>query len=458
MDIVLAMILGIVIKMVSAVIEIAINIEISNKMGISDYGTYTFYVSVIEGLYLVFFSGVSKINTYYLSTKSLNIDNFKHKYILKYATPVIAVVIICSIFLQNIYGVLAGVILAFHLIAFDKESVLIARGYQLIALMGEYLISRFILLMGTIFVIKLNTGNIISLLLIYGFQFIVMLAWFVPSLKKLRVGNEEAYVPVKKAFKFQISDAASSISLYIPAILQFIFGGAITAGFAGIVSIVKKFVYFTLGPIIKVVMPEFAHHYKNGNKAELENMYIMIVHIQMIVLSTMGVLFIGFPRLVLQMFSPELLRFADTFAVTSACFLLIACIGPVNIVLQMTENESIANRNQWLSIGVMVLVCFMFREKTLFAVYGLCAQVVSEGIMNYVSICRWFGKNMISVSSFILSWTPTAIICIIDIAMGIQYSYIAMIVGALVIMTWNMVVSANDPLIRNAVIRIVNRK
>ena len=77
MNIVYVMFLSIFIKAISAVIEILIQICISNGVGLTGYGDYTFYVSLVEFVYYCLFSGSIKLNTFYLSDKTVNITNFK---------------------------------------------------------------------------------------------------------------------------------------------------------------------------------------------------------------------------------------------------------------------------------------------------------------------------------------------------------------------------------------------
>ena len=79
MDIVFAMILSIGIKGISAVVEIAIQMLITNGVGVSEYGNYTFFVSLIEGAYFLLFSGSIKLNTFYLSTPETNCQGLFHQ-------------------------------------------------------------------------------------------------------------------------------------------------------------------------------------------------------------------------------------------------------------------------------------------------------------------------------------------------------------------------------------------
>ena len=55
MNIVFAMILSVGIKAISAIVEIAIQMLITNGVGVREFGEYTFFVSLIEGAYLIHF-------------------------------------------------------------------------------------------------------------------------------------------------------------------------------------------------------------------------------------------------------------------------------------------------------------------------------------------------------------------------------------------------------------------
>ncbi len=461
MDIVSAMILSIVIKAISAVVEIVIQMLITNEVGVSEYGNYTFFVSLIEGAYYVLFSGSIKLNTFYLSTPSSSLTDFKKKYTLRFVLPVTAVIIACFAVMRNPFGVLSGIILLIYYLAFDTSSVFFSRGYQLPALLGEYLFGRIVLLIGVLTVIKLNWATGLVLLGLYGVQFVTMLAWYAPHMRKLRPGTEQIRVPMRKLTEYQVSDIANSLITYSPTILQFFFGGAFTAGFTGIISIIKKFINFISGPTAKVFLPELSRLYKNGEKEKLEQTYLMIVRIQMVFIGTIGIILIGFPRLVLHLFSPELEQYSGVFTLTAVSLSIIAGIGPVTGTLQMTGNEKICNRNQWVSIGLMAVVWLLLRRQPLFAVYGLCVQAVSEGVMKYYSVCRWFGKNLVPVRNYILLWLPVAVLRIAVDALGWQYSFPALIVSLLLVFTWNVYSALCDPMIKATVaekLRMLRRR
>lgn len=452
MNLFFAMILSIVIKGISAIVEIAIQMLITNGVGVSEYGEYTFFVSLIEGAYFVLFSGSVKLNTFYLSTSSASLSRFKRKYTLYFVTPIIAMVIVAFAIMKNPYGVLSGIILYIYYFAFDTSSVFFSRGKQLPALLGEYLFGRIVLLIGMLAVIQLNKATGIILLALYGLQYVTMLLWFAPYKQTLNSGSEEISVPLKKLVEYQMSDVANSLISYSPTILQYVIGGAFTAGFTGIISIVKRFINFISGPTAKVFLPEFSRLYKNGQKEKLEQSYLMIVHIQMIFIGTIGCVLIGFPQLILKMFSPDLIQYTSVFTGAACSLLLVAGIGPVTGMLQMTGSERVCNRNQWVSIGGMVLVWILLRKEPLFAIYGLCVQAVIEGGMKYYAVCKWFGRNIVPIKNYILLWLPVLIIRIMADLAGWQYSFIAFVLSTGIVLLWNIAFAMCDPMIKNAVV------
>ena len=452
MNLVFAMILSIGIKGISAIIEIAIQMLITNSAGVSEYGDYTFFVSLIEGTYFALFSGSVKLNTFYLSTPSASLLKFKRRYTICFVLPIIAIIIFSFAVTGNLYGILAGIILCIYYFAFDTSSVFFSRGKQLPALLGEYLFGRVALLIGMLAAVKLNKATGMVLLALYGLQFATMLLWFALHKSTLSPGTDEVTVPLKKLLEYQMSDVANSLISYSPTVLQYVIGGAFTAGFTGIISIVKRFINFISGPTAKIFLPEFSRLYKYGQKEKLEQTYLMIVRIQMVFIGTIGCVLIGFPQLILKMFSPDLLQYSSDFTMVACCLLLMAGIGPVTGMLQMTGSERVCNRNQWISIGVMMIVWILFREKALFAVYGLCAQAVIEGGLKYYSVCKWFGKNIVPVKNYIFLWLPVVVIRVVVNLLECQYSLVIFALSVGVVFVWNSVFAMHDPMIE-AVIR-----
>lgn len=457
MNIVFAMILSIVIKGVSAIVEIAIQMLITNRFGMNEYGDYTFYVSLIEGAYFFLFSGSVKLNTFYLSTPSASLSIFKRKYALYFVIPLISTIIVVFTIMENPYGILAGLILLIYYYAFDASSVFFSRGKQLPALLGEYLFGRVALLIGLLMVVKLDQVTSGILFLLYGLQFAVMLLWFALNRRKLVKGIAEIDVPIKKLTEYQMSDIANSVISYTPTILQYTISGAFSAGFVGIILIVKRFINFISGPTAKVFLPEFSRLYKNAQLKELERSYLMIIHIQIVFVGTIGTALIGFPSLILNMFSPELLPYSNVFSIVAFSLLFIAGIGPVTGILQMTGNEKVCNRNQWVSIGFMVLTWIILWEEPLFAVYGLCVQAMIEGVLKYYSVCKWFGKNIIPVANYFFLWLPVLLVRIVVEWGGWQYSFIGMLFWVMLVFLWNLAFATQDSMLKEIILKKLKR-
>ena len=213
----------------------------------------------------------------------------------------------------------------------------------------------------------------------------------------------------------------------------------------------KKFTTFLFGPMEKIFLPEFSRLYQSNNEFLLQKSYLMIVHIQMMFIGAIGSALVGFPGLILKLFSPELQIYHDIFTIASVCFLLIASIGPATGFLQMTNNEKVCSRNQWISIGVMFSVWMIFRGHLWFAVYGLCAQAIVECGLKYYYVCKWFGKVVIPLSDYMTMWGPIAVIRVIVEILQLQYSLIALIISIILVSGWNLFFALRDPLVKEAV-------
>ena len=226
MKLVFTMFLSIGVKAFAAIIEILIQMLLTNSVGIAGYGDYTFFVSIVEAAYCVFFSGSIKANTFYLSIPTISISGFKKIYLKRFVVPILGIMAVICGLLNNLFGVLAVLILLLYFLAYDRSSVLFSRGHQLPALLGEYLIGRVTMLVGLAVGLKIDCIDSVMLFLLYGAQFAMMLIWFTPFFHRLKNGTEEVEVPIRKIWDFQQSDVALAIINYSSTILQYIFGGA----------------------------------------------------------------------------------------------------------------------------------------------------------------------------------------------------------------------------------------
>lgn len=457
MGIVPAMILSIVIKGIAAILELCTQLFISNYLGVSDFGTYAFFVGLVEGGYFLFFSGSIKLNTFYLSTKLYSITSFRKKYLLFYVIPVTSIIFTISLVLGKFYVCIASIALLFYYLAFDKSSVFFARGEQLYALIGEYLLGRLVLLIGIIVCFKFNILSILVLLFLGIVQYLVIYIWFILFGTKIQDGQNQVRVSIHKLFNYQQSDIASSLISYTPTILQYISGGAFVTGFIGVISIIRKFIYFISGPTAKVFLPEFSKLYKENKVKLLQQTYLMIVKLQMLFISIMGTAIMGFPKLLLATFNRKLVPYTSLFLLTGICLLFIASLGPVIGILQMTGNEKKAMRNQWISIVMMLLSWIFLVKSKYFIVYGLCIQAVLEGIFEYVTICRWAQRLIISPLQFIKLWVPATIIIIIVNYFHLNNSLIVLILSVIIVGMASLIQVLRDNLIQQSLKRFINK-
>lgn len=451
MSIVYAIIVSIIIKGISAIVEIAIQLIIANGVGVAGFGDYTFFVSVIEFAFFFFFSGISKVNSFYLSSKGKTIKAFRRKYIIRYLLPVCLVGEIAGIMLSNKYAMLSAAILGFYFLAIEATSRGVAQGKQTKSLLGEYLVGRVLMLLALLICFKQEYINGLILLSLYGLQYLAIYCWMQFVNKEGLSGIEELEVSTRKVVKFQESDIASSVVVYSPTILQYIFNGAFETGFIGTISVARRFINFVSGPAAKVFLPEFSRLYKSGDRDGLKRSYAMIVKVQMVFVSLIGVVFIVFSGLFLGLFSPELLDYSTLFTITSACLLATASIGPVNGLLLMTGNEKKCNIVQWFSILCMVITWVgFFRISKYFIIIGLCVQSIIYSFGSYICVALWFKDNILPVGQLLILWAPIIIDKLVVMKLGLQNSWLALAASVLMILAIGIIIAVQDPMVKEA--------
>ena len=91
------------------------------------------------------------------------------------------------------------------------------------------------------------------------------------------------------------------------------------------------------------------------------------------------------------------------------------------------------------------------RENRLFALYGMCAQALSEGILKYIFVCKWFKRSPISLLHYIFLWLPSVMISIIAVQGGFNSSFFAMMICVILTFILTSLFQLCDPKIRNKV-------
>lgn len=406
-NIMLVFAFSIVVKGIGAVIEIVIQWLLTQEIGVSGYGNYSFYVNCVDISFWALFSGVVKCNTFYLSDEKQSLTNYKKKYFSFYVIPLLIGNAAICLALKKYLLLSIIPIVFFQLLMSDKSSTYMARGSYNIALIGEYVLGRAVLLIGLFCLGTFVEFKISYLLLMYGIQYVAVVLFFFLFHKKIdNSESQQVSVPIKKLLNYQQSDIVFGLIGQAPVILQYIFVGAFEAGFSGIVSLVRKMVGFISGPTSKVFLPEFSRLYKERNYAELRYNYQMIMRIQMMFINVLGIVLIGNTEWFLSIFSPELLQYCTLFRVVSIAFLFAATLGPTTGLMQMTNNEAIDNMIRWGSVGVMILTWILLRNNSMFALIGMTVQVALEGVLKYGYVCYWFKRMPISIIRYVVMWMP----------------------------------------------------
>lgn len=444
------MLLSILIKGVAAVVELTTQLFISNYMGVRNFGMYTFFVSIIECSYFMLLSGSIKINTFYLSTAKVTIKEFKRKYMLYYVFPIIFVALIISLALKQFYFAISFVVVFIYYISFDKSSIFFAKGKQLQALLGEYLVGRVMLLVCVVVCFKLGYLSTFILLCLIGIQYLSVYIWFILFELKLNKGTKKIKVSIHKLLEYQESDIASSLISYTPTFIQYLSGGAFATGFIGVISVVRKLINFISGPTAKVFLPEFSKLYKENKIDSLQKTYLMIVKVQMIFIGSVGVAVVGFPKLLLSIFNSKLVPYTSLFLLTGICLLFIASLGPVVGIMQMTGNERKGNINQWISILIMCLSWVVLYNNRYFVVYGLCIQAIAEGLLEYITICMWMKRFVVSPVQFFKLWFPIILISVFIRILHLSNSLVSLIISVVVVGCINIIIALNDTMVQNS--------
>lgn len=415
------------IKAISAVLEIAVQIIITQTFGMSGYGDYSFYVTAIEMAFWLLFSGTIKCNTFYLANGAASISTFKNRYYLRYVLPILVCFSLISIISRSWIYLLSVGGLALYFLAYDKSSEFLARKKEMTSLIGEYLVGRLVFIILLCAVVFLKVQQIAVLIALYSLQYGVIVIWFTCHNKTAQPAvRDEIPVAINKLWQYQQSDIAYGLIGQSPVIVQYLSVGAYEAGFAGIVVVVKRLVNFISGPTAKIFLPEFSRLYQQGNTCKIRSFYRMIIQIQMLFVSVIAVALIGFSKLILQLFSPELAEHIIIFQMVSFGFLLVASLGPGAGLMQMTGQEKTENHMRWITIALMFIVWFAMRENRFFAIYGLCAQAILEGFLKYFYVCRWLKKAPISIWRYGLLWFPAIIICVSTHLLNLSENYLAL--------------------------------
>lgn len=419
--------ISIVLKGIGAVLEVLLQILITKKLGVAEYGLYSTWINAADLIFWIFFSGLVKCNTFYISDKNTSIKKFRWKYYLRYVFPVIVLTSVISIIFGGRFYILVSCITVLELLVMDNSSEMIACGQATNAIIGEYVLGRLFLLIGAAVLMYTGHLNFYALIVLYLVQYICILFFFAVRKRKEDLYDVSEQISIKKWGIYQKADILQAMIGQMPIVLQYFFGGAFEAGVVSIVMLVKKLVNFISGSTAKIFLPEFSKFYHEGKKGKIRDSFESIMRMQMLFVSPMAVILIGFPDVILSILAKELLVYKNLFVLCSVVFLVAVTLGPCGGLMQMTDNEKKDNDYREIAMVIMLLIMVLFSKDSLFVLYGLCIQTVIEAGGKYFFVCRWMEQAPVTMKQYIKWWClPLAAIALAKI-LALEKSVTAMI-------------------------------
>lgn len=397
--------LSVILKGIGAGLEILLQVLITRSIGIDGFGTYSTWINAADLIFWVFFSAITKCNTFYLSVQGTSIKTFKRKYYIRYTLPLLLAAALAMLLTKNPQYIPVLAITGLELMVLDQSSTLIAQKQPMVSLIGEYVLGRTVLLIGILCLSAAGRLNLKTLLVLYILQYIVIAVVFFlfrkfNSADAKDISNE---VTLKKWSSYQRADLIQAMIGQMPVLLQFAFSGAFEAGVVSIVLTVKKLINFISGPTAKVFLPEFSRLFKQGKVEDIRVCFASIMRIQMIFAGPLAVALLAYPQVLLRILADDLLAYTKLFMLCSVVFLITATLGPCSGVLQMTDNERWDNRFREIALVIMFVVMWIFRQDSLFVLYGLCVQTAFESLGKFYYVCKWMKKSPVRLVTY-LSW------------------------------------------------------
>lgn len=423
--------LSVVLKGIGAVLEVLLQMLLTRTIGVAGYGEYAAWVNAADLIYWMLFSALTKCNTFYLSAPAVSLRQFRKKYYGRYVLPVLiglgAAAWACRL---GSAAVLAVGIAGMELLALDRSSTMMAQGQPRPALFGEYVLGRLILIAGVLWLYRAGRLSTLPLLALYAVQYGVILAVFFRSREKSPGTDVSSALSLRKWAVYQRGDLVQALISQMPVLLQYVLGGAFSAGVVSIVLTVKKLVNFISGPTAKVFLPEFSRLHREGQPEEIKRCYASIMRVQMLFAGTLAVVLMGYSGAVLRILAQELLPYAGLFTACAAVFLVIASLGPCSGFLQMTGGERQDNACREFALLAMFAVMLAARHSELTVLYGLCAQALLEGLGKYGCVCRRMGGAPVALPVYLGWWSVPVLMIAAARWFGVQDSPLWMLLAA----------------------------
>ena len=401
----LIFLLSVILKGLGAVLEVLLQILITDHLGVSGYGTYSAWINSADLIFWGCLAGIMKCNTFYLPGGKTTIRGFKRKYFCRYALPLLGAVAFLAILFGERAFIFVPVITMLELLVMDRSSTLLTRGQSVTSLVGEYILGRLVLVIGVVVLDLMGLLGHTALMVLYIVQYMLVIGFFVLRQHRGRTYRDiSGEVDLKKWCAYQGSDLMLAMIQQVPVVMQYFFSGAFEAGVVSVVMLVKKLINFISGPTSKIFLPEFSRLYHAGEHEKIRPVYASIMRIQMLVVGPLAVILLGFPRVVLGILADELVSYDTLFMLCSAIFLTMTTLGPSTGILLMTGNEKAENRIRGGALAVMGVVMLLTWKDSWFVLYGMCVNMALESVVKYVCVCRWMKRSPVSLWTYAKWW------------------------------------------------------
>lgn len=407
-----ALVLSMALKALGAILEIAGQVVITRYGGVALFGEYSFNVAIAEMVCWVFFSAVVKINAFYVSN-DYDLKAWRRRYFLLFALPVI--VILAAGF--GLFWSAAAAVAVFAALgyAFQMNLSSIALGCRKygVSLIGEYLVSRLMIIVGALGLVWVDFLNPMSVTVLYALGYVGSVGFFLIVRSHSKQGNLELSLNqkamlAKQTITFQLTDVANGLVNQAPTIVQYMFAGASQAGVLSVVLVARKVISFVAGPTAKVYLPEFARLYGDGDFAGLRRVYSDIVILQMCFVLPICLVMIAASSEILAIYNPVLTAYGSYMQFASLIFFVMVLFGPQGNFLSMTGKEHIEAWMKWASLAVMIAVMVLTFGDPLFVMYGIAAQVLVDSFGKLYFVAKAVGGFPIDLRSALKLGVPFA--------------------------------------------------
>ena len=400
-------IMGLVFKLIGAMLALLSNIMIANYLGMHQSGYYFYLISLLGvSTSMVIFGG----QTYLLKAAPA---------LFSFADDVKAARLIVSIVARTVlFSCILVVIFLSILLIFDDDLPKIivqnpSLRYIIFALpflainvvlshtlqvQGRVIIAFFTSGLShsigfaiIIVLVKPDNSEMLSLiyLLISVIVSIHLVSLTYPCLKVGKIRGSDISNSINPSAKFFIVQMGLELLVQSPVLLLGFFGASPSeiSGYA-ISSRVALSLSFVYSIVNRIVMPNFSKYHSKGQWMAMRRDFQNAVLIMSIVSLPVALLFLLFAGSILELFGKEFSQFSDTFFVLVFLQILNVITGPAGNLLIMADQQDLFRNIVLIGLAIVLGLSFIFIPK-----YGAFGAAIA--IM--------FGYGFVNLASFIIS-------------------------------------------------------